>query len=37
MKVANWPLDRLKPYGKNPRKNADAVAAVASLIREESV
>ena len=27
MKIEQWPTDKLEPYGKNPRKNADAVAA----------
>ena len=34
MKIEQWPTDKLKPYGKNPRKNADAVAAVAESIEQ---
>lgn len=34
MKVQLWTLDRIKPYEKNPRKNDDAVAAVAASIRQ---
>ncbi len=34
MKVENWPIDKLKPYGRNPRKNAAAIEAVAHSILE---
>lgn len=32
MKVENWPVDRIKPYDKNPRINDGAVDAVAKSI-----
>ena len=32
--VENWPLEKLKPYERNPRVNAGAVDAVASSIRQ---
>jgi ParB-like chromosome segregation protein Spo0J len=34
MQIELWPLDRIKPYDKNPRLNDDAVDAVARSIRE---
>lgn len=34
MKVENWPIDRVKPYPGNPRKNDEAVDKVANSIRE---
>lgn len=34
MKVERVPIDRVNPYGRNPRKNEAAVAKVASSIRE---
>jgi ParB-like chromosome segregation protein Spo0J len=34
MKIEHWPLDRLKPYEKNPRKNEAAIPAVIASIRE---
>ena len=34
MAVENWPVERLIPYDKNPRKNAGAVDAVAASIQE---
>lgn len=33
-KIEMWPVDRLKPYEKNPRKNDHAVDAVARSISE---
>ena len=32
--VENWPVEKLKPYERNPRVNAGAVDAVASSIRQ---
>ena len=32
MKVENWPLEKIKPYPNNPRKNESAVAIVAKSI-----
>src|SRR5208337_2108337 len=29
-----WPIDRFKPYGRNPRKNDHAVDQMAGSIRE---
>ena len=34
MEVHEWPIDKVKPYDKNPRKNDDAVEATANSIRE---
>ncbi len=34
MLVEQWPLDRLKPYDKNPRLNDEAVDAVARSIQQ---
>ena len=34
MRVENWPIERVKPYENNPRKNDDAVEKVANSIRE---
>lgn len=34
MKVENWPIELVKPYENNPRKNDDAVEKVANSIRE---
>jgi len=34
MQIELWPLDRIKPYDKNPRLNDDAVDAVARSIQE---
>jgi ParB-like chromosome segregation protein Spo0J len=34
MQIEYWPLDRLLPYGNNPRKNDHAVERVAAAIRE---
>ena len=32
--VEQWPIDRLTPYARNPRKNEHAVPKMASLIKE---
>lgn len=32
--VAMWPVDRLKPYARNPRENEASVPKVAASIRE---
>ena len=34
MEIQLWTIDRVKPYDQNPRRNDDAVAAVAASIRE---
>lgn len=34
MQVENWPIDKVTPYERNPRKNDDAVEYVANSIRE---
>ena len=34
MRVEIWPIDRLQPYEKNPRNNAEAVDAVAKSIKK---
>jgi hypothetical protein len=34
MKIEQWDIGRVTPYERNPRKNDDAVDAVASSIRE---
>lgn len=34
MKISLWPLARVKPYERNPRKNAHAVDAVAASLKE---
>lgn len=34
MNIANWPIERIKPYENNPRLNDDAVDAVAASIKE---
>lgn len=34
MQVENWPIENVKPYENNPRKNDDAVEYVANSIRE---
>lgn len=34
MEVKEWPIDKVKPYDKNPRNNDDAVEATANSIRE---
>jgi DNA modification methylase len=34
MKISLWPLARVKPYERNPRKNAGAIDAVAASLKE---
>jgi DNA modification methylase len=34
MNIETWPVERVKPYDKNPRRNDAAVDAVANSIRE---
>lgn len=34
MHVENWPIENVRPYENNPRKNDDAVEKVANSIRE---
>ena len=34
MNIETWPLDKLIPYARNPRKNDDAVTRMAASIRE---
>ena len=34
MKVQQWPIERITPYEKNPRKNDAAVDAVAESIQK---
>jgi ParB-like chromosome segregation protein Spo0J len=34
LKVENWPIDKLIPYARNPRKNDQAVEQVAAAIKE---
>ena len=34
LKVEQWPIDRLTPYARNPRRNEHAVPKMASLIKE---
>lgn len=34
MQIEYWPLDKLQPYARNPRKNDDAVPRLAGVIRE---
>ena len=34
MRVESWPIDDIKPYENNPRKNEDAVEYVANSIKE---
>jgi site-specific DNA-methyltransferase (adenine-specific) len=34
LSVETWPIDRVTPYAKNPRKNERAVAAVEASLRE---
>lgn len=34
MQVENWPIEKVKPYENNPRKNDEAVDKVAASIRE---
>lgn len=34
MQVTNWPIENVRPYENNPRKNDEAVEYVANSIRE---
>lgn len=34
MEVKEWPIEKVKPYDKNPRNNDDAVEATANSIKE---
>lgn len=34
MNIHNIPIEKIKPYGRNPRKNDQAVDAVAASIQE---
>lgn len=34
LEVENWPIGRLVPYGRNPRKNDEAVVRMMESIRE---
>ena len=34
LKIENWPIDKLIPYARNPRKNDQAVEQVAAAIKE---
>jgi ParB-like chromosome segregation protein Spo0J len=34
MRVENWPIEKLTPYARNPRKNEHAVLKVAASIKE---
>jgi ParB-like chromosome segregation protein Spo0J len=34
MTISQWPLGRFLPYGRNPRKNDDAIDRMAASIRE---
>jgi ParB-like chromosome segregation protein Spo0J len=34
MQIEDWPIERLIPYARNPRKNDEAVTRVASAIQE---
>lgn len=34
MQIEMWPIDRLTPYARNPRRNEHAVPKMASLIKE---
>lgn len=34
LKIEQWPLEKLIPYARNPRKNDEAVDQVASAIKE---
>lgn len=34
MKIESWPIEKVVPYDKNPRRNAGAVKAVAESIRQ---
>ena len=34
MRIEMWPIERVRPYDKNPRLNDDAVDAVAASLQE---
>lgn len=34
VEIQNWPIDRLIPYARNPRKNDDVVDRMCASIRE---
>lgn len=34
LKIEQWPIEKLTPYARNPRKNDEAVPKMAGLIRE---
>ncbi len=34
MKIENWPLDKIVPYARNPRKNTAAIDKVAASLKE---
>ena len=34
LRVEYWPIERLKPYERNPRKNDNAVDQIRASIRE---
>ena len=34
LKVESWPIERLVPYARNPRKNDEQVDRMAGAIRE---
>jgi ParB-like chromosome segregation protein Spo0J len=34
MEIQDWPIDRVIPYARNPRKNSGAIAKVAASLRE---
>ena len=34
MNVAEWEIDKIRPYENNPRQNEDAVDKVAASIKE---
>ena len=34
MQIEMWPIERVKPYERNPRINDDAVASVAASLKE---
>ncbi len=37
MKVENWPIDKLKPYGRNPRKNDSAVDSAGVIVAGHTI
>ena len=34
MRIEMWPIERVRPYDKNPRINENAVASVAASLQE---